>query len=64
MRFLTSLSLAEKLGTSDKKKFFTYQPCFNFYIQTKLRLKNRVITMHLLQCKPSILLWEKSTANK
>ena len=58
-KFLPSRSETKQLGGSDKIVFFAYQPIPRvpfFYIRTKFRLKNRVTTVHLLQCKTNFFI--------
>ena len=59
-KFLSSRSEAEQLAGSDKKVFLliNFVPkILSFYIRIKFRLKNRVITVHLLQCKTNFFIY-------
>ena len=57
-KFLPSCSEAEKVACSDKKKLLSNLVARvpSFYMRTKSRLKNRVTTVHLLQCKTNVFI--------
>ena len=59
-QFLPSQSEAENLPDSEKKNFFCLSTSLLinfFYMWTKFRLKSRVTTVHLLQCKTNFLIY-------